>query len=644
MNAALKALPSNLDQAYHGIVQRIIAQIEPVQRLAFGALAWVFHSTRPLTAPELQEALSVKLWYPTRNINNRSAIDKILHSCAGLVMKEGDETVRFANKSVHIYLTENLASITIPSELHIVKVCLTYLGFDDFNSDACHDTESLERRLKDYPLLGYAAVHWHEHITEAAINDEEILPRLETLAWSETKLDTMLQIWYARPRVRMIHSFEFPKSYPKHVTLLHVLCERGLGEIAQRFLVAHPNIDISPRDTWGRTALHVASRRGLLDVVKSLLVRDPSQVAVNDNEDVTPLHLAAEGGHSDVVKELLEYAKEHEVLALDIHGYTPLDRAVASMPAEPDSPRLILKKMVQILPEGGKFIVPDGGPLSRYTLLHQAAMLGYEEGVKWLLEGRADPNEGDNWGILPIHRAAACGYTQIVEIFLDGTGSWISEDGRTPLHFAAQYGRENVVHVLLARAAIDPDAIDSQGFTALHWAAAGGHLDTVKILLPATHIVFPAQVNVLSPFELAVLGFYPDVVDMFLSEEGTDIESLSLPKLWTDAISTYPITELFIMMPEWAAAQFARGRMDSGTAWLDLQVMFYLSNDSSSRLEEIEHPATCDHCKEKIRGYRYRCQFCNIHPHYDLCSKCYANLWNVPHQHPCFTEIPSCFL
>jgi hypothetical protein len=57
-------------------------------------------------------------------------------------------------------------------------------------------------------------------------------------------------------------------------------------------------------------------------------------------------------------------------------------------------------------------------------------------------------------------------------------------DGRTPLHFAAQFGVEDVAEALIAKNA-DTNAKDRFGCSPLHLAAEKGHMNLVDLLLSA---------------------------------------------------------------------------------------------------------------------------------------------------------------
>jgi hypothetical protein len=113
-------------------------------------------------------------------------------------------------------------------------------------------------------------------------------------------------------------------------------------------------------------------------------------------------------------------------------------------------------------------------------------------------------------------------------------------DGFTPLHHAAERGREEVVGCLLARGA-DVNSADGMGWTPLHLAARAGHLAVVKELVrhgakvDAKTVAVPestgfapgsppgarpqkfAAIPSLTPLDLAREGQHSDVVEYLRS-------------------------------------------------------------------------------------------------------------------------------
>lgn len=118
------------------------------------------------------------------------------------------------------------------------------------------------------------------------------------------------------------------------------------------------------------------------------------------------------------------------------------------------------------------------------TALHRAAGQDHEELLVWLLAHGAEVDARDSNGETALMRAP----TRSAVMALCDAGAAVqaaTSEGATALHFAARYGRPEVVHALLSRGA-DPDAATGMGETPLHHAVlASAGTDCVAALLDA---------------------------------------------------------------------------------------------------------------------------------------------------------------
>jgi hypothetical protein len=87
--------------------------------------------------------------------------------------------------------------------------------------------------------------------------------------------------------------------------------------------------DISIRNRWGRTPLHVAARRGCLDVASVLLDAGADPDAVT-NEGWSTLTVAYRGGHSDLVELLTSRGADPD--HLDSDGRKPHEVSLIRLP------------------------------------------------------------------------------------------------------------------------------------------------------------------------------------------------------------------------------------------------------------------------------------------------------------------------
>jgi ankyrin repeat protein len=112
------------------------------------------------------------------------------------------------------------------------------------------------------------------------------------------------------------------------------------------------------------------------------------------------------------------------------------------------------------------------------SALHLAALYGHEECVQVLLSAGALPSVVDCDGAVPLHDAAAGGYTSICEMLLAATAPEERDvnrqdaEGDSPLHNAARGGHLDTCTVLVTLGA-DPTMRNAEGKTPAMVAGGG---------------------------------------------------------------------------------------------------------------------------------------------------------------------------
>lgn len=123
-----------------------------------------------------------------------------------------------------------------------------------------------------------------------------------------------------------------------------------------------------------------------------------------------------------------------------------------------------------------------------FTPLHCAAQHGHTGALTTLLAHGANPNMENNRGEKPLDLAAQYGRLQVVQMLVRAHPELLLPYKKcggvyphTPLHLASRNGHKHVVEVLLA-AGVDVNLVTTNG-TALHEAALCGKDSVVRILL-----------------------------------------------------------------------------------------------------------------------------------------------------------------
>ncbi|CAN2103767.1 ankyrin repeat domain-containing protein [Wolbachia pipientis] len=240
-----------------------------------------------------------------------------------------------------------------------------------------------------------------------------------------------------------------------------------VGNLDMVRLLIDNGADVNARDDENKTSLHWAAHKGYLDMVKYLISKE-ADIGAKANGGRTPLHYAAQEGKLDVVKYLV-WEKHADINARDSGGQTPLDYATNSKN----------NNVVEYLKQA---------QLDLNNELSNAVVENNIDKVKESIRRGADVN------------------TKV-------------KNGRTPLHYAAQEGKLDVVKYLVEEKHADVNANDNDGFIPLHYAAAHGNLRLVKYMVEKG-ADFNAKCNRLrTPLHLAAMYGYIEVVK-YLKERG----------------------------------------------------------------------------------------------------------------------------
>ncbi|POR38318.1 Uncharacterized protein TPAR_01489 [Tolypocladium paradoxum] len=189
--------------------------------------------------------------------------------------------------------------------------------------------------------------------------------------------------------------------------------------------------------------------------------------------------------------------------------------------------------------EAGDRLYPDGTKLIHVISRHGLAKL-----LPCLLEEcgeiGARVNVQDGLGRTPLSWAARYGQEAVVNLLLD-TGkvdvNARDKDGRSPLWYAAKKGYEAVVRQLLAIGEVDINARDEDGRSPLLYAAWNGHEAVVRLLLNTGKVDINARdEDGLPPLLYAAQRGHEGVAQLLLGTGKTDVdvrdENGRMPPLW----------------------------------------------------------------------------------------------------------------
>lgn len=483
----LHSLPDGIFATYERILHKIVKK--KAKTVASKMFTWITSAQRPLTVPELQEAVafdtSDKAWDEDKIPHE----DLMMEACRGLVVRDDtDNTVRLAHYTVHQYLysdeiVQDHSFLLNNEKDYLGQMCITYLCFSDFETQIVPQPPI--QALNDHGILRSGGPAWIPSVLGVKVY---MFNSVYKLLRGNPALPTPTVDWIRHLNPSAIERRKIPADYVDNYALLQYVVDywmyhtKGFEDLhgerkAVQHLAYNSNLPFEFR-AWGANRHH-----GPYGCTVCPTGTDEED---SDLRYMSLYHYAAEIGHWLLMEPFVEKMTAHENIETLLIACRKGQTGIAS--------RLMSGQI--------RF---RGSPK---PAIITAAQFGHTGVLQCLLNAHSGsrfrsrtsdtaPDNDEAWLVEALWIAATKGHKEVVDYLLHFQVPINHKDAkskRTAISSAAVMGHQEVVKTLLRHGASieDPQSVED---SALYLAAQGGHCSIVQILIENVQLAITRAVN-----------------------------------------------------------------------------------------------------------------------------------------------------
>ena len=297
-------------------------------------------------------------------------------------------------------------------------------------------------------------------------------------------------------------------------SILHIACVNNQCSIVEKLIVLKTSSLLEIKDNHGRTPLSVTNN---LDIM-NLLLNAGADITSLDHNHMNVLMIAVSKCQISIVDYLLTVAGDQSVTLFD-QVERKQQRSIFLLAVQTGSVELCSKLMTH------PSVRCDSIDKQRMNAFHIAARQNHHLLLHYLCEemvhfARFMTMTSRSYPVISKSNDNENNVDQCGSFRLRSAIDAPNEDGKTPLHFAAERGHTDSVQVLIKFGA-DPFLPNSLGQIPLHLSIQNGHSTSVELILNAcmkNRTDFQVALSRRqSPLITACQHGYVDIVDLLLS-------------------------------------------------------------------------------------------------------------------------------